>query len=321
MHGAGREIHEERLVGRERLDRPHPLDRLVGHVRHEMIVGIVRRLDLDRAIIDQRRPLVGFAAEEAVELVEARMGGPSIERPDRADLPRRRLVIFAERRRPVAVQTQRLGQWRDRVRPDAGVAGKRRRDLGDAAHVVHVMVAAGQQRGARGRAQRRGVELIVAQPIVGQPLQGGHVDRAAESARLTETHIVEQHDQHVRSVGRGFDLEPTWRDDVARIQNVDRRRFRLRYRQDGALHGRRRSSTAGGLRGLRRSGTAKPRTAQDGCQCRFRARDEQVAPVHLHSSLEQPGGAQRSALAGRNMRCRLLGGQGMGNELVSAPNL
>ena len=87
MHSARRKIHEERLVGRQRLDRPHPVDCLVGHVRHEMIVGIARRLDLNRSIIDRRRPLIGFAGDEAVEFVKARAGGPAIERSNGADLP------------------------------------------------------------------------------------------------------------------------------------------------------------------------------------------------------------------------------------------
>ena len=160
-----------------------------------MIVRIARRLDLDRAVIDRRRPLIGFASDEAVEFIKARAGGPAIEWSNGADLPRGSLVIFSERRRSVPVETKRLSQGRDGVWSDACIAGKRCRDLGDIPHVVHVMVTAGQQRRARGRAQRRSVKLIVAKPFVGQPLQSGHVDWAAERARLAETHVIEQHDQ------------------------------------------------------------------------------------------------------------------------------
>jgi hypothetical protein len=87
---------------------------------------------------------------------------------------------------------RRFSQWRDCVWSDARVAGKRCRHLSDTAHIVHMVIAARQQRSARGRAQRRSVELIVTKPLVGQPLQGRHVDWAAESTRLAEPHVVEQ---------------------------------------------------------------------------------------------------------------------------------
>ena len=43
VRGAGREVHEERLVGHQRLLLAHPPDRLVGHVLGE-VVALVRRL-------------------------------------------------------------------------------------------------------------------------------------------------------------------------------------------------------------------------------------------------------------------------------------
>ena len=49
-----------------------PLDRLIGHVGHEVVVrdrsAASTRL---MSFVDGRRPLVRFAADEAVELVEA----------------------------------------------------------------------------------------------------------------------------------------------------------------------------------------------------------------------------------------------------------
>ena len=98
------------------------------------------------------------------------------------------------------------------------------------------------------------MKLIIAQPVVGQLLQGGHIDWAAESTRLAESHVVEQYDQHIGCVGWGFDLEASRRNDVACIQHIDRRRFRLGYRQDGAVQGGRDGTSAGGLRSLRLSG-------------------------------------------------------------------
>ena len=48
---------------------------------------------------------------------------------------------------------------------------------------------------AGGRAHGRGVELMYCSPS------------AAERARLAESHVVDQNNQHIRSVGRRLDLE------------------------------------------------------------------------------------------------------------------
>ena len=100
--GARSEIHEERLVGHQRLLLARPLDRLVRHVFGE-VVALFRRflgLDWDRAFVDRRVPLVGFAADEAVEVLEAAAAGrPLIERAHRARLPHGHFVALAELRR------------------------------------------------------------------------------------------------------------------------------------------------------------------------------------------------------------------------------
>ncbi len=56
VRGAGREIDEERLVRRERLLELHPGDRLIGHVGHEVVAGIVRRLDPGQSFIEAWAP-------------------------------------------------------------------------------------------------------------------------------------------------------------------------------------------------------------------------------------------------------------------------
>ena len=92
----------------------HPVDRLIGHVGHEVVVRVLREFDLFMSVIDGRRPLVRFAADEAVELVEAGAGRPAVGRPGGADLPGGGLVVLAEGGRAVAVEPQHLGQWRRR---------------------------------------------------------------------------------------------------------------------------------------------------------------------------------------------------------------
>ena len=47
-----------------------------------MIVRVVRRHDVVHAVVQQRGPLVGLAADEAVELVEAAAGRPAVGRPE-----------------------------------------------------------------------------------------------------------------------------------------------------------------------------------------------------------------------------------------------
>ena len=231
MGRARREVHEERLVRHERRLVAHPGNRLVGHVGHEVVVRVLRQLDLVHPVVEQRRPLVGLAADEAVELVEARPRRPAIGRPGRAHLPGRRLVRLAERGSAIAVQSQHLGQRRHVAGSLAGLSGKPGGGLGDRAHVVHMMVAPAQQRRAGRRAQRRRVELVVAQPGVGQPLHGRHANGPAERARLAEAHVVDEHDEYVRRLRRRLHFEARRQRGLARVDFRDRRRGRLRDRQ------------------------------------------------------------------------------------------
>jgi hypothetical protein len=82
VDGARRVVHEQRLVRRHRLLGLHPVDRLVRHVDGEVVVRHLRWIDLDHAVVDERLPLVRLVADEAVELVEALVGRPAVERPD-----------------------------------------------------------------------------------------------------------------------------------------------------------------------------------------------------------------------------------------------
>jgi hypothetical protein len=80
MDRPGREIDEERLVRRHRLLGFHPIDRLVRHVDGEVVVLHFGRIDLDHAIVDERIPLVGLAADETIEFVEALACRPAVKR-------------------------------------------------------------------------------------------------------------------------------------------------------------------------------------------------------------------------------------------------
>ena len=193
------------LSPHQRLLLAHPVDRLVGQILGQVIAlrRRLRRLDRRRALVQRRVPLVVLAADEAVEVLEpAATGRPGGERARRAGLPDRDLVALAELRRRVAVELERLRQRRLGVRQHRAVTGCRGGDLGDAAHAHRVVVAAGQQRLARRRAQRRGVEPRVLQPAGGELLEVGGVARPAEGAAGAVTDVVDEDDQHVgRALG------------------------------------------------------------------------------------------------------------------------
>ena len=156
VRGMGRpvgEVHEERLVGHQRLLLTHPADGPVGQVLGQVValLGRRRRLDRGRPVVQRRVPLVVLAADEPVERLEpATTRRPGVERPHRRRLPHRHLVALAELRRRVAVQLHRHRQRRLGVRTQRVVPGRRRRRLGDAAHPDRMVVASRQQRGAVG---------------------------------------------------------------------------------------------------------------------------------------------------------------------------
>ena len=211
-------------------------DGLVGHVLHEVVALFGRLLRLDRrgALVERRIPLVGLAADEAVEVLEAAAArGPGVERPDRARLPHRHFVALAELRRVVAVELERLGQRRHGVGQHRAVARRAGGDLGDAAHAGGVVVAAGQQRLARRRAERGGVEAVELQTARRQLLRVRRLAGTAEGAGRAEAGVVDQDDEHVgRTLGRPQLLDRrklTVR--VLRVVGNELGAFRVRHRQ------------------------------------------------------------------------------------------
>ncbi len=200
---AGREVEEERLVGRRRLLQPDPVDCLVGEILAEVVVVAAKvRLNGCGLVVQRRFVLGGVAAQETVEAFEPESGGPAVERPGGADLPGRGEVRLAEQCGAVAVHAQDLRDRGCALRYHAVVARKSVGDLADGAHVRTVVVASGQQCGARRRAQRGGVELVVAQTRTGDTVQRGRRDRPTERGWGTESDVVEQDHDDVRSAGR-----------------------------------------------------------------------------------------------------------------------
>ena len=114
VRSAGRPIHQEGLVRRDRALLPHPGHGLVGHVCGEVVALFVRRRQTYRVLHHGRFVLRRFAGQETVEIVEAYQSSrwPKIEWSLRCDVFGRRVVPLAEGRRLVSVIAQHLGNRR-----------------------------------------------------------------------------------------------------------------------------------------------------------------------------------------------------------------
>ena len=206
------------LLGIGLVNPRHVVDRLVGHGRDEVPARLAQeRVDLRGVAEEVGLPLVGVAADEAVEVLEAHAGRPLVERTDLAGRERRRVVVLAEPRCRIAVIEQDAADRRLVLADDAVVAGKARRLLGDHAEAHRMMVASGDQRGARRRAQRGGKDAVVAQSLARDAVHRGRRDHAAEGARHTETGVVGDDQEHVR---RAFRRHDAWRPPRLRLQGV-----------------------------------------------------------------------------------------------------
>jgi hypothetical protein len=175
------------------------------------------RVDLRRVAEEVRPPLVGVAADETVEVVEAHARRPLGEGSDLAGLIGRRVVILAKPARGVAVVAQDTADRGVFRADDAVVAGEAGGLLGNHAEADRVMVAPGNQRGTRRRAERGGEHPVVAQPVGRDAVHGRCRDDAAESARHGESGIV-GHDQ--QDIGRAFGRHHTRRPPGFGLQGV-----------------------------------------------------------------------------------------------------
>ena len=181
-----------RRVSRARrvVDEPRPL-RIGRRLRADVLDALVRErgvevparlavVGMDRRHVAEevaRLPLARVAADEAVEIVVALPDRPMVERPLRARLPAGHIVVLAEPGGRVAVLLERLRAVRGLGPGDRVVAGIAGRGFGDHAEADPVMVAAGEQRRPRRRAERRIVHLGVAQAALSRAC------RASGSAR------------------------------------------------------------------------------------------------------------------------------------------
>ena len=188
------------MSGRDGLLGADPLDGLVGDVVVEVVVRVAQvRLDGLGPVEDRGPPLAGLGPDEPVELFEAQAGRPEIERSGLAVLPVGHVVVLAEPGGVPALLLEDFGDGGGVLAHQAVVAGEAGGQFHDVAGMHRVVVAAGEQRRARGRRDRRGVELRVAQPVLGQLVQRRRVAGPAEGARRAEADVIEEDDDDIGS--------------------------------------------------------------------------------------------------------------------------
>jgi hypothetical protein len=228
VHSLRGVVDEEGLVGVEGFLRLDPLDRAVSEVGLIVVVRVLRGRRESRVVVDHRRVLVRLADHVAVELLEAQPGRPLVERPREAALPRHVLVGLSEHRRAVAVEAQDLRQRRDVVRQDRRLPREARSHLRDGPHVRAMGITPREQRDPAGRADRRDMEVVIDEPVLGEALDRRQVHHAAEGRGAGVAEVVEEDHHHVRRPGRCLDLEDRRRLYLARVELGDGRILRLK---------------------------------------------------------------------------------------------
>src|SRR5215469_6786160 len=87
MGAAGDVVDKERLIGRGGVEPSQMSDGVVCQVGRQIVVGLSDPWENLSGVLEQiRRPLVGLAAHEAIEVVETHADGPLVEGTDRAVL-------------------------------------------------------------------------------------------------------------------------------------------------------------------------------------------------------------------------------------------
>ncbi|MCY1364434.1 hypothetical protein D9M69_512350 [compost metagenome] len=197
MNGAWRPVEEEGLGRCVGLVVLQPVHGLFGEVLAEVVARLAGWLDRRGVAVKARLVLGRLAREETVEILEAIAGRPGIERPRGSGVPCRRVVPFAEGRSAVAVLLEHFRHGRRALGNLPGVAVPVGGQLGDDAVAYTVMVAPGEQRGARRRADGGGVEGVVSDATVGDAAEGRRVDATANGVGLGEASVVEHDHQDV----------------------------------------------------------------------------------------------------------------------------
>ena len=165
-------------------------------------------------------------------------------------------MILAEPRGRVPVVLQDGAERAVLLPDDRVVARESRRDFAHHPEAGHVVVAPGDQGRARRRAERRGVEVGVTQPVLRDTIQCRRRNDPAERARRAEPGVVRHDEQHV---GRALRRHDAWRPPRCRI-----RRLLLDHPAERRIGLRKLLAVEGG-RGAGRAQFARDLLRPDGC--------------------------------------------------------
>ena len=215
--GAGRVVEEERLLRRDRLGVADELERLVGDVVGEVVALLRRARLVDHVVVvdEVRIPLVRLGAEEPVPALKAASRRPVAPRRGEVHLVGRAEVPLAHHVGVPPSLAEDLGEHPVLGRDRAARVREADRGLGDAGHAVARVVSAREQAGTGRRAERRRVELRVADTGRDDPVDVRRLDRPAVRAHRREADVVENDVEHVRRA-------------VRRLRRLERRPVRLR---------------------------------------------------------------------------------------------
>lgn len=199
-------------------------------------------VDLGGVAEEVGAPLIGVAANESVEIVEAHAVRPLGERSDLAGLIRGSVVVLAEPAGRVAVIAQDATDRGFAFGDNAVVAGEAGGLLGNHAEADRVVVSARDQGGPCGRAECRGEDPVVPQSVGGDAIHGGCRDDSAERAGDAEAGVV-GHDE--QDVGGFFGRNDAWGPPGFRVECI-------RFDHAAEFWSRRGELFAGNCRGGRR---------------------------------------------------------------------
>ena len=206
VRAPGRVVDEPRLLLVLGAHPVQPAHRLVGEVvRPVVLLAVLALRDAEGRVVlrDHRVVLARLAAEDAPEAVESPGVRPAVERPGRPLHVIGRHVPLSESGGRVAVALKRPDEGSAVLRHARRVAGERSGELADRPEPHGVVVAARQQGGPGGRAERGDVEAVVAEALLGDPRHGRRGNGPAERGRVAEARVVDQDEQHVRRALRG----------------------------------------------------------------------------------------------------------------------
>jgi hypothetical protein len=142
--------------------RPDPVDGAIRHVADQDVIWVSHGRQNRLRIFEERRmPIVRVASKETVEVLKAQPSCPLVKRAVRALQPVGDQMMFAKPRRVVTIVDKNVADCTGALRKDGIIARIPRGKLRDVAKADTVMVAAREKRGPRGRAQRRGVKVVV----------------------------------------------------------------------------------------------------------------------------------------------------------------